>query len=71
METRYRRTVVSPEMRLRITLRIMTEAKYWNVVTAFRVQVSTIYHIFHDTCKVLQPRLHLTCLPSSHVFYVH
>jgi len=65
MGKRSKRTVIPPDMRLGITLRLLAGASYLDLQTSYRVGASTVYKVFHSTCHVLVKALVLPGLPST------
>jgi hypothetical protein len=54
---------VEPDVRLALTLRILSGASYLDMVMLFRVASSTVYHVFHSTVKSITRRIAMPGLP--------
>jgi len=65
MGRRSHRTVIAPDMRLGITIRILSGANYVDTMGMFRVGSATVYRVFHDTCDALMDHLFLPGLPRT------
>lgn len=65
MGRRSNRTTVMPDMRLKITLRLLAGADIWDLISAYHVRRSTVHRIFEETVSVLNVFLRLPGLPKS------
>lgn len=65
MGERSGRTTISADMRLGITLRVLSGASYLDLMLAFQIQSATVYQVFHHGCEVLMGVLKLPGFPST------
>lgn len=65
MGRRWKRVTIPPDVRLGITLRLLSGASYLDVMLTYRLAQSTVYVVFHDTCDAIMDTLRLPGLPKS------
>ena len=58
-------SVLPPDVRLALTIKLLAGASYLDLKTRYCVGASTIYNVFRETCDALIDVLALPGLPSS------